>query len=133
MIHVFLGKNVEHNVRLIKELERFEVDYTLFAYSDIDQPVLDFLMLHSKDCFEFLADRLKPYQVRTDVSYSELCQEVLADTGRNIKFPLVVKDDQVYAGLSTLEMISLIFPKRVRLLLRRHYLIKSTSMYRRVS
>lgn len=133
MIHVFLGKNVDHNVKLILELERFELDYEIFPYSEIDQEILDFLMAHSRDCFEFLADRLKPYQSRTDISYSVLCQEILSDVGRNIKFPLVVKDSQVFAGLCTEDMMSLIFPKQVRCLLRRHYLLKSSHHYRRVS
>lgn len=133
MIHVFLGKNVNHNVKLISALKRFGLDYELFPYSDIDQEILDFLMTHSRDCFEFLADRFGSYQARTDISYSEFCQEVLTDVGRNIKFPIVIKDSQVYAGLCDEDMMSLIFPERVRCLMRRHYLLKSRLNFRRVS
>lgn len=125
MIHVFLGKNISHNIALIKDLERFDMTYEVFPYSDIDQPILEFLMAHSKDCFEFLSNRFKRYRLREDMTYSGLCQEILLDIPHAIKFPLVIKDDKVYAGLTTADLRSQILPKRLRFLLSRQYLVKS--------
>lgn len=125
MLYVFLGKNVDHNVALTQFLEHFHLEYKLLSYSEIDNLILDFCMLHTSDCFDFLSERLKSYQSRNDVTYSQLCQEVLADVERNIKFPLVIKDDVIYAGLTNEEAFSVILPKQVRFILSRNYLTKS--------
>lgn len=127
MIYVFLGKNINHNVTLIQFLDRFHLDYKLFPYSDVDEMVLEFCMSHTDDCFEFLTERLKSYRNRSDVTYSELCNEILVDVGRNIRFPLVIKDDVVYAGITNEEACSRILPSKVRSILRRTHLEKSKS------
>lgn len=128
MMYVFLGKNINHNVALIQFLDRFHLDYKLLPYSDIDDMILKFCMLHTDDCFEFLTDRWKSYRNRTDVTYSELCNKILIDVGRNIRFPLVIKDDVVYAGITNEEACSRILPSNVRSILSKTYLVKSKQL-----
>lgn len=127
MMYVFLGKNVGHNVALTNTLNQFNFQYELFAYTEIDQMILEFFMMHSSDCFDFLTDRLKEHQYQEEMTYSEFCQLILSDVERYIKFPLVIKDDTIHAGLINEELRSVLLPKKARFILSQRYLMQSHS------
>ena len=125
MMYVFLGKNVDQNRELAQMLTKFQLEFELLTYDDIEETILNFCMAHTSDCFELLTDKLQDYRSRSDISYSELCQLILSDIEKHIKFPLVIKDDIVYAGLTNAEARSLLLPKKIRFMLSRQYLSKS--------
>lgn len=121
MMYVFLGKQIAHNITVTKCLNQLNLSYELLSYSEFDQSILEFCMSHTSDCFSFLTNRMKPYQKRIDMSYRELCQLILSDVTQTIQFPLIIKDDVVYAGITNEELCSLLLPRKIRLMLNRHY------------
>ncbi|NLQ33342.1 hypothetical protein D3829_09920, partial [Streptococcus mutans] len=113
MMKVFFGSDAAIKAQLTQQLDAYQITYQAMDKDALTKQELLKMMAMTSDFFELLSPSLYLYKLDNRTSLNNFIDKVLSDKEKNIRFPLVIFENEVYPEMSV-EEVRRLLPREYR-------------------
>ena len=104
MMKVFFGSDAAIKAQLTQQLDAYQITYQAMDKDALTKQEFLKMMAMTSDFFELLSPSLYLYKLDNRTSLNNFIDKVLSDKEKNIRFPLVIFENEAYPEMSVEEV-----------------------------
>ncbi|MGO0093335.1 hypothetical protein [Streptococcus suis] len=124
MLVIYFGDDMQQKEKMARWLEARKIECLVRDYTELDRSTLLFMACNMTDIFELLKPAFLKYKLDYKTSLSKFLDIVLASPLISLKFPIAIKDKEIYSDVG-MEELGMFVPRKQRKLERTHIFAKA--------